>query len=476
MNPITMILDRNLDTPLFEQIYNHIKSEILEGNLTYNIKLPSKRQFANHLNCSTNTIEAAYNQLLLEGYIISRERSGYYISKLDGIISINKKEKLNTYQEVISPRYKYSFSYHGVDLDSFPFKVWRKITKEAINEYDYDLLKTGHPQGLKSLRENIANYIRFSRGVNCGPEQIIISSGTEFLLQLLIQLFPSDCVFGLENPGYERLSLLFQSNNKDYIPLTLDKHGIIPANLENSSANIICITPSHQFPTGITMPINRRIKLLQWTSDKDNRYIIEDDYDSEFKYNTKPIPSLQGLDNNGKVIYIGSFSKSLTPAIRISYMVLPLNLLEEYKKKLSFYICPVPTLEQKCLEQFISEGHFERHLNRMRNIYKNKREILVNAIKKELANAKILGENAGLHIILEPNNGISEYDLVERAKEKGVKVSSVSSYYLDKTRCLKSCHNEPILEKPQLLLGFASLREEEIPLAIQLLKKAWSSR
>lgn len=464
MNIITIMLDKKSPIPLFEQIYNYIKLEILNGNYKFNTKLPSKRKLAEHLKCSQNTVQAAYNQLISEGYVVSKQRSGYYVCKLDGILNIsnNKNTKTNSYNQ--TNKYQYNFSYHGVDLETFPFITWRRINRDAINEFDMDFFKSGHPQGLYELRESISHYLRSSRGVKCRPEQIIISSGTELILQLLIQAFNESSIFGLENPGYERLSLLFKSNNRKYKAIPLDKDGMILSSLEDSAADIISITPSHQFPTGNIMPISRRIQLLNWANQNPNRYIIEDDYDSEFKYSGKPIPSLQGLDSNGKVIYIGSFSKSLTPSMRISYAVLPEDLLNEYKENLNFYICPVPYLEQKILHSFISEGYFERHLNKMRNIYKKKRELLVLAIKELLPNAYITGENAGLHIILNPNNGLSEEELILAAKLKGVKVNALSQYYINK---------DTIPNDAQLLLGFASLSEKEIYKAVNLLYQAW---
>ncbi|HHT96429.1 MAG TPA: PLP-dependent aminotransferase family protein [Clostridiales bacterium] len=464
MNIITIMLDKKSSTPLFEQIYSHIKFEILNGNYIFNTKLPSKRKLADHLKCSQNTVQAAYNQLVSEGYLVSKQRSGYYVCKLDGILNISNKKNTKINSNSDKSKYKYHFSYHGVDLENFPFITWRRINRDSINEFDQDFFKAGHPQGLYELRESICHYLRSSRSVKCIPEQIIISSGTELILQLLIQAFNESSVFGLENPGYERLSLLFKSNNRQYKAIPLDKDGMILSSLERSAADIISITPSHQFPTGNIMPINRRIQLLNWANQSPNRYIIEDDYDSEFKYSGKPIPSLQGLDNYGKVIYIGSFSKSLSPSMRISYAVLPQELLNEYKENLNFYICPVPYLEQKILHTFISEGYFERHLNKMRNIYKKKREALVLAIKELLPNADISGENAGLHIILNPNNGLTETELVLRAKLKGVKVNALSQYYINKD-------TRP--SETQLLLGFASLSEKEIYKAVNLLYDAW---
>lgn len=464
MNAITLRLDQQAKEPLYDQIYQYIKLEITSGRYIYNTKLPSKRQLSSYLQCSQNTVQAAYDQLIAEGYITSRPRSGYYVSKLDGIINLKKEPTVSSKQADSKINYLYNFSHHGVDLDSFPFSTWRKITKNVINEYDSDLLKTGDPQGDVNLRSSITDYLHNSRGVDCSPEQIIISSGTEFLLLLLMQIFNHDKIFAIENPGYEKLNLIFKSNGAKFRTISLDEYGMIPDELIESSADIACVTPSHQFPTGVIMPISRRLQFLNWANEKDGRYIIEDDYDSEFKYTGRPIPSMQGIDSRNKVIYIGAFSKSLTPAIRVSYMVLPKHLMSIYKEKLSFYICPVPVVEQKALCQFMNEGHFERHLNRTRKIYKEKREILVLAIHDLLPSVEILGSNAGLHLNLKINNGMSEEELISTAQKNGVKVYGISQYYFEKGT---------LSQHPSVLLGFATMRKNEILEAVRSLKKAW---
>jgi GntR family transcriptional regulator/MocR family aminotransferase len=461
---IMIRLNSNSKEPLYEQLYKYIKTEIIGGGFPYHTKLPSKRLLAAYLQCSQNTVQNAYNQLIAEGYIMSKPKSGFYVCKLDGVINIKKETLYCTENDKSKPIYPYDFSHHGVDMENFPFSTWRKITKEVINEYDPDLLRLGNSQGDFNLRSCISDYLRHSRGVKCSPHQIIISSGTEFLLQLLIQLFPSNYVFGLENPGYEKLNLIFKSNHAPYKAISLDQDGMVPDEVVKNGADVICITPSHQFPTGNIMPINRRLQLLTWANEKAERYVIEDDYDSEFKYSGKPIPSLQGLDTGGKIIYMGAFSKSLTPAIRVSYMVLPEQLLKVYYEKLNFYICPVPTIEQKSLYRFINEGHFERHLNKMRNIYKKKRDTLVSAIRRLLPYVEISGANAGLHLPLKVKTKMSESSLIASAQNQGVNVYGFSQFFLG------HCPQKGYCE---LLLGFASLKESEILKGVELLSQAW---
>ncbi len=448
MTDIAFNLNREDKTPLFKQIYEFIRTEIIRGRLLRNEKLPSKRQLAARLQCSLNTVEAAYSQL----------------AKLDDILIIEKEQKKDLLPLSGKAKYKYDFSHQGVDYDSFPFSVWRRITKEVINEYDRDILRIGDSQGSPGLRMSIARYLHHSRGVNCVPEQIIISAGTEFLLQLLIQLFDEDFIYAIENPGYEKLNMIFRSSRAVCRPIDLDSSGMRPDCLDKTMANAACVTPSHQIPTGRIMPVSRRIQLLNWTNENPRRYIIEDDYDSEFRYSGKPIPSLQGLDKNGRVIYIGAFSKSLSPALRISYMVLPEHLLKIYHEKLSFYICPVSTIAQKTLQQFIEKGHFERHLNKMRKIYRQKREVIVSAINDMLPGAEIQGDSAGLHFILRIQNGMNEQELIERAGNQHVKVYGISGFYSDQT---SNKHDGA------LLIGFGALSSKEITDAVSLLKRAW---
>ncbi len=467
MYEFALRLNKDVQEPLFKQLYSYIKKEIVSGKLVHNDKLPSKRRLASGLQCSQNTVQAAYNQLVDEGYLIPQAKSGYFVARLDGILDMQSKPGAHQPEEKKADDYRYDFSHNGVDYDSFPFTVWRRLTKETISEYDRDLLRTGDPQGYAPLRREIARYLHHSRGVACAPEQIVISSGTEYLMQLLIQLFGAENIYAIENPGYEKLSLLFKSSRAECRAVDVDENGMQPKLLEESGANVACITPSHQFPTGVIMPISRRIQMLNWAGAHPGRYIIEDDYDSEFRYSGKPIPSMQGLDKGAKVIYIGAFSKSLSPALRISYMVLPKQLLDIYNSKLSFYICPVPTIEQKTLQRFMDEGHFERHLNRMRNVYKQKRERLIFEIHRTMPNARVLGANAGLHFVLEVQGGMAEEKLILSARERGVKLTGYSRYSSMTVR----------QERQSLLvLGFATLKMEEIEEAVQLLACAWAQR
>lgn len=465
MDMMTFVLDSKNKIPIYKQLYIYIKNEIQLNNLIYNQKLPSKRKLSAFLGVSQNTVMTAYTQLLEEGYISSIEKKGYFVCKIENIEKFeSKKEEAITHLHKNNNTIVYNFSINSVDYKSFPFSILRKLHKEVIDEEDKSLLQLSDIQGLDELRTSISTYLHNARGVNCSKDQIIISSGTEFLVQLIILLLDKNAIYGLENPGYEKPRLVLQSNLSSIIPIHVDSEGMSLSDENINTSNVLFISPSHQFPTGGIMPINRRIQLINWANGSDNRYIVEDDYDSEFKYSGKPVPALQGLDTNNKVIYIGSFSKSLSPTTRISYMVLPKDLIYKYREKLSFMICSVPMISQKVLYRFINEGFFERHLNKMRIIYRKKYEILVSSITELNRNIEILGVDAGLHILLRINNGMSEYELIQKALMNNVKVYGISSYYFEQINSTN---------RPFILLGYATMNEAEIKEAIKCLDNAW---
>jgi GntR family transcriptional regulator/MocR family aminotransferase len=479
MDTLTFHINTESKIPIYHQLYAFIKAEIQNGKIPYDTKLPSKRRLSSYLRISQNTIQAAYDQLIEEGYILSREKKGFFVCKIDNLQRLQLPGQGERSSERREPsKIRYDFSYNGVDQASFPFNIWRRLTKEVINEYDTELLQQGDSLGYHRLRKAIAGYLHQSRGVNCTEDQVIISSGTEILFQSLFQLFDKECVYGIENPGYEKLSQLFAGNRADFTAIDIDNQGMLLQEVYKSRANILCVAPAHQFPSGEIMPINRRIQLLNWANEAKDRYLIEDDYDSEFKYSGKPIPALQGLDGNGKVIYMGSLSKSISPTLRVSYMALPSDLLKKYKEKLSYILCPVPVIEQKVLCSFIEGGYFERHLNKMRTVYKRKRDILVKAIHELDRGIEILGADAGLHVLLRVPNGMTEEQLVAAALRMGVKTYGISKYYSNrmKRQTASLVMNKSSLDRqPALLLGFAAMAEPEIEKAVGILDKAWFS-
>ena len=468
---IILNLDNKSKVPLYIQIYNEIKKMIQNKILKANEKLPSKKDFTDYYNISQNTIQNALYLLLEEGYIFSIERKGYFVSDIENLIVHNVKIESKNVKIESKIKFKekdkihYDFSYSGVDSKSLAKTIFKRITRDVYDEENDDLLFQGHIQGDLSLRKSICEYLLQSRGFKVEAEQIVISSGTEYLFYIIFKLF-NNKIYGLENPCHKMFKELFLTNNVSFKAISLDDSGIVVDDLKKYDVNIAYVTPSHQFPTGVIMSISRRTELLNWANENSNRYIVEDDYDSEFKYTGRPIPALKATDINDRVIYLGSFSKSISPAIRVSYLVLPKVLLNIYQKKLPYFICPVPTLNQKILYRFIKDGHFVKHINKMRTLYKKKREFLVNIIKTY--SSKILdkeiyiqGADAGLHLVIKLDKKINEKTFLKECLKNSLQLYSLEEYYLEKI------YNET----SYFLLGYANLTNEEIEGGILLLLK-----
>ncbi|MCW1242095.1 MULTISPECIES: MocR-like pyridoxine biosynthesis transcription factor PdxR [Bacillus] len=465
MLELTPNLNTKSKIALYVQLYEYIKKEIKDGTIPAFTKLPAKRKLASYLQVSKNTVEAAYEQLLAEGYIESASRKGYFVCKIEQMIYVEGSEAKVEEVSFREENYTFDFTQTGVDMDTFPFTMYRKLINDVWQPHNNELLFLGHPQGELSLREEIANYLYESRGVRCSASQIVLGAGTQILVKLLFQLLKGSN-YAVENPGYHRKMVVFEQGEKKVQILSLDRDGICMADLENSDANVVFVTPSHQFPYGMIMPITRRTQLLQWAKKEEDRYIIEDDYDSEFRYSGKPIPALQGLDTDGKVIYMGTLSKALLPSLRMSYIVLPKNVIKKYQKEYLFYTQSVSRMDQEVIRRFLNEGYWEKHIHKMRVVYRKKRDRLVFEIEKYFSNrVEVIGEDSGLHILLQVHNGMREEELIKEAAKYSIKIYPVSTYYKDGTA-----------PENVVLLGFAILSEEEIAKAIQLLHKAWCTR
>lgn len=464
---LTIPISIKSKTPMYDQIYSYIKKEICHGNLIKTEKLPSTRTLATHLQVSRNTIDMAYAQLVSEGYVESYPKRGYFVSDITHLPTLSDTtrtnqscsiKKITQQNDIASPNIQYDFSPFTIDLDHFPFRTWQKLTKLCLTE-DKNLFLLGCKQGDLTFRDAIRNYLHQSRGVNCESEQIVIGAGTDYLLQLLCQLFDPSQYIAMENPTYKRAYEIFRGLGYSVSPISLDKDGMNMESLHSSKAEITYVTPSHQYPLGIVMPIKRRLQLLEWAAQSATRYIIEDDHDSEFRYKGKPIPSLQGIDSSGKVIYMGTFSRAIAPAIRIGYMVLPPQLLMQYHNSLSHYSSTVSRIDQKIMTTFLNDGYFERHLNRMRTVYKSKHDTLLSALKPYQSKIHIQGEHAGLHLVLELTTALSEEQIKKKALYHGIKLYFLSDHYITK----------PVPSKQTLLLGYANVSEEDIKKGIELL-------
>lgn len=463
MFTFTPKLEKDSKIPLYQQLYAYIIKEFKEGNIKSGEKLPSKRQLAKDLGISKNTIETTYQHLISEGYIESRQRSGYYTLNIDNLLIIPGNKNVSQEEEV-HESYEYDFSTSQIDIESFPKSIWNKLYRETL-AHEEELLNLGQSQGDLKLRSEIAHYLHSYRGVNCNEEQIVVGAGFEYLLGLLCCFF-KDSNFALEDPGYPKTREILKNYGLKYTYIPVDDYGISLKDLEESDTNICYITPSHQFPSGVIMPIWRRNKILNWAYKNKDRYIIEDDYDSEFRFDRLPIPSLQGLDKNDKVIYMSTFSRSLAPSIRIAYMVLPKKLLKEFKNSFKYYSSTISRFDQMTLASFLEEGYYSRHLNRIRKIYKQKRDALIKALKENFGQ-KVIIHNAhtGNYLIAEFVLNKDEKELVEIARIKGIKVNSFKEYFENKER-YKS-------RGSKIIFGYGNLKEEEINKAISILKKAW---
>lgn len=473
MNDLTIDLCPGDGKHLYEQIYEYIKNEIRSGKLRQGEKLPSTRLLAQFHQISRSTVGLAYEQLVSEGYVEAIPYRGYFVCEVEELAASGTAETDKTgITEKADEKDGgcfLDFSPNAIDMTQFPYATWKKITRNILVDANSEMFASGSPKGDRMLRETIGSYLHSSRGVNCEPEQIIIGAGNDYLLLLLEKILGRHVKIAMENPTYERAYRIFDSFAYRISPVVMDNGGMRVEELKKSGADVAYVMPSHQYPTGIVMPIGRRMELLKWASESENRYLIEDDYDSEFRFKGKPVPSLQASDRTGKVIYIGTFSKAIAPAIRISYMVLPVSLLRIYEEKCFFYSTTVSRIDQRILNEFIEKGHFERHLNRMRKIYREKHDLLLEELRILSDRFFVMGADAGLHLLLYDRKKHSDRELVRQAAENGVKVYGLSGTFMEGT----NGENLEEKEKSTVILGYAALSEEQIKEGIRRLKKAW---
>ena len=489
---LTYELQRDGDEPLYEKLYQLIRDDIISGKLKKNEKLPSKRALAGNMGISTITVENAYELLLMEGYIHSLPRKGYYVSAAGADfmreepaaeqIVLKRRTAGNAGQEKTEAESIADFTSNQTRPDSFPFSIWARLTREVLSLRRDDLMKNPPTAGMMELRGAIADHLAAFRGIHISPEQVIIGAGTEYLYGLIVQLLGFDKCYAAEDPGYRKVSMVFASYGVKNVTVPLDEYGMSPALLASSGAHAAHITPSHHFPTGITMPITRRRELLDWAQQSHDHYLIEDDYDSEFRMTLRPVPSMLSLDAGQKVIYMNTFTKSLSSTIRISYMVLPPDLLKRFNRQMSFYSCTVPTFEQITLAEFIRRGYFEKHINRMRTASRKKRDLLLHAIKESSLGQRtvIYEKNAGLHFLMNIDLQEDGQTFIEKAGRKGVLLRSLDSYFDQSVRGEKEQQHKGLqsmwtLGDQQLshtfVMNYSSVSEEGIAQAVQILEQ-----
>ena len=452
--------------PLYEQLYAALAAQIRSGELAPGSALPGRRTMAAQLGISSNTVDTAYQMLAAEGLAEARPRSGFYVQKTYGMLHTRPQPTapaMASPPAENTPAVRFDLSTGSIDTALFPARSWGRLQRDLLYQRP-ELLQRGEMQGDAPLRQQIAAYLNRDRGVVCTPEQVVVGAGIESLLGRLAHLF-AGCRAAVENPGYTRTQAVLRNSGIPCTLVDIDHEGLCPAALEYCGAQLCYITPSHHFPTGITMPAPRRAQLLAWANAQPGRYILEDDYDSEFRFDTRPLPSLQGMAGpDGPVIYLMTFSKSLAPGIRIACMVLPQSLLPRYRQDFAAYANPVSRFEQQTLCEFMARGYFSRHLARMRLAYKRRMEAFAAALRAALPGVQLGSVHSGLHFLLTlPGAGGAE-TMVERAAEQGVRLRSLQDYYMAR----------PELCRPDTVVaGYSALKEEDIPAVAAALARAW---
>lgn len=451
---------------LCRRLYECIKSDVLSGKLSAGEKLPSKRSLARNLGVSAITVENAYDQLIAEGYAISEQRRGYYVSEY----ASKRKETGNHATSptwVVAPkgeeRLYFDFSSNQTENANFPFSVWARMLRETISRRGAALLKKSPCGGVVELRRAIAGHLSSFRAMTVEPDQIFVGAGTEYLYGTLIQLLGREKIYCIETPGYKKLLKIYEHSGAQCRSARMDEHGVVVDELRAARADVAHLCPNHHFPTGITTPLSRRFEILAWVNESAGRYVIEDDYDSEFRLNGRPLPTLQSVDAE-KVVYMNTFSKSLASTIRISYMVLPPALANRFYETLSFYSCTVSTFEQYALAAFIGQGYFEKHINRMRLHYKRKRARILSEIRAILPDeaCQIEENDSGLHFILRLTTRRSDGEIQARLMEHGVRIAAISDYET----------GDVSGDSRRFILGYSNLDEERLRPALELLRKA----
>lgn len=450
---------------LYEQIYDEIRTLIADGKLFPGEKLPSTRFMAKNLSVSRSTVELAYEQLTAEGYIESRPCAGYFVCDISMLYQLRRDvtEHEQPQQQEAAPC-RLRFSPFEIDQEKFPYGIWHKVNKSIQLSETPQLLLSGEAQGDLPLRTAICRYLCRARGVICREEQIVLGAGNEYLLLLLSQILGSRRGVMMEAYTYLQAYQTFSNMGYTVYAGGVDESGIVMEDVRRYEPELVYVMPSHQFPLGHVMPLKRRLELLAWAAEGEERYILEDDHDSEFRYKGKPIPALWGNDSGEHVIYLGTFSKSIAPSLRVSFMVLPEHLLRSYRERCGFYSCTVPRMTQAVLCRFLEEGHFERHLNRMRNLYKNKHDTLLRLLRQESWVRRIYGEYAGLHVLVEPVGDICEEELIREAQTAGLELHGLSEYRIGSGTVENT-------SGMAILLGYGNLTEEEMKQGIAILRQ-----
>ena len=423
----TYALEDRGSTPLYEYLYRCIREDILAGALAAGERLPSKRALAEHLHISVMTVEGAYQQLEAEGYVYTRPKRGFFVAEVERPRPAPPAPPAAPAPE--APAWRLDLASNRVDASRFPVATWARLTRQVLTEDGEALLRPVPHQGLTALRQAIARDLREYKGMAVSPDQIVVGAGAEYLYLLLAQLLGREAVFAVEDPGYPKIRQVYGKCGADCRPVPLDSQGIPPEALEAAGATVVHLSPAHHYPTGLVTPIGRRQALLRWAERMD-AVIIEDDYDSEFRFTGRPIPTLQSIDTAGRVVYMNTFSQTISPSMRVGFLVLPPRLLERYRRELDFYSCTVPALDQHVLARFLDRGHYEQHLARMRKEYRQRRDAVLSAFRSSPFRDRITisEQGAGLHFLLKLETRHSDAALQARAAALGVRLGFLSAY------------------------------------------------
>lgn len=467
---------KNSAVALYLQIYQQIRQEILQGEYSSGVKLPPSRELADACGVSRETVVQAYKLLIAEGFVVSRRGAGTFVA--DSLLLPSDKTAVSPALPLSNWANRISNSSASVPKESgqtrplidfgfgrsyphiFPYDIWRRLLGRYLSTDDMMLSRYGSVAGFMPLRQAIANYVTNHRGVVCKAEQVVVVNGAQQALDLLARLFvePNDTVL-VESPGYTNAYELFQAHGAHVVPISVDEDGLPVEQLpKNISPKLLFVTPSNQFPRGGALPIERRLKLLDWVQQR-NAFVIEDDYDGALRYNGRSLSALQGLDPNGNVIYLGTFSKVLFPALRLAYVVLPEQLVDPFLQAKRIVDRGAPTLTQAAVSDFMLEGHFVRHLRQLRQHYGELREVMVTAVTEKLGHqVHFSPEPAGLHLMLYLNDSINEAQLIKKAAQAGVRVSAGAPFHFIQPA------------PPAIVLGFSNLSGEEIEQGIHILE------
>ena len=471
-------LEKRGKKTLYEYLYECIRSDILTGRLPAGTRLPSKRSFARDQGIAVITVENTYAQLVSEGYLSSRSRSGFYVNDLSeegnavalyfgmgagGSRAEDIRKGTGSSGSGKAPESPVIDLTSGrIRMDHFPFSIWCKLLRRIMSEGEDRFLQPSPAMGIPELQTALSEYLRNAKGLQTDPSHILIGPGTEYLHSVLLQILGGSAITAVEDPGYKKIGLLYEGSGHKCIHIPVDEKGLQVNRLFGSNIRLLHTSPSHHFPTGSVMPVGRRMKLLSWANAED-AYVIEDDYDSEFRFTGKPIPPLALLDSE-RVIYMNTFTKTLTPSIRIAYMVLPETLYKIYLEKLSYYSSAVSTFEQYTLAAFLGEGYYERHINRMKNHYRKTRKMILEELEASPLSGYATVEEAGsgLHFVLRITDRADDRAFVEHLRTEGIRIEPLSAYaYTDR----QEYHH-------RFLVNYTSLTETELKKALPTMVKA----